>query len=171
VSVLGLATRSSTLAPFAPGPVSATRASTRSARPERSRRAEKHRSGLGSEEGERRRVAPDGSRRERCEGEFRRRRGETRRLNESSCSPGLACVDAVLARSRWRWPSHDPRPREKTPGIRELTELAARGPRRSSQRGPATGRRIRDGTGSTDARAGSKSRFSIARRSPLCPWW
>src|SRR5688572_8336403 len=70
-------------------------------------------------------------RREKCNHEGSKTRRRSRRFRP--------CVDAVLARSRWRWPSQDPRRREKTQGTRELTELASRGPQRSSQRSPATG--------------------------------
>jgi hypothetical protein len=60
------------------------------------------------------------------------------------------------------WPSQDRRPREKTEGIRELTELASRDPRRSSQRDPATGLRIRDGIASTHVRTRIQTRLNAA---------
>ena len=61
------------------------------------------------------------------------------------------CVDAVLARSRWRWPSQDPRRREKTQGTassRSSRHAVHNGPR-SAARPPEF--RIRDRTASAQA--------------------
>jgi len=70
-------------------------------------------------------------------------------LQEADVLAPLHCERLVEVR-----PTSNAWPREKTLGTRQVADLALRGPRRSSQRGPATGTGLRSGGASTQPAAG-----------------